>query len=119
LEMTPRTIRKRVPSVLNMVGLSGKSKCFPNELSGGEQQRVAIARALVNNPPILICDEPTGNLDAQTSWEIMDILDDVNKKGTTIIMATHAQDIVDKMRKRLVLLERGNILKDTGIRGEE
>lgn len=106
------TIKKRVLSVLHTVGLASKLDSFPNQLSGGEQQRVAIARALVNNPPILICDEPTGNLDSQTAAEIMDILERVNGRGTTIIMATHANNIVERMNKRVITLEKGLVLED-------
>lgn len=107
-----RDIKKRVPVVLSMVGLSSKFKCFPNELSGGEQQRVALARAIVNNPTMLIADEPTGNLDPDTSIGIMNILDDINKGGTTIIMATHDKGIVDRMKKRVVAIEKGVIVRD-------
>ena len=96
-----RVIRKRVPEVLQEVGLAVKYKSFPDELSGGEQQRVALARALVNRPDILLADEPTGNLDPVTSWDIMNLLNDINARGTTVVMATHAQDIVDKMKKRV------------------
>lgn len=112
IEAPHSAIKKRVMSVLHTVGLSSKVDSLPNQLSGGEQQRVAIARALVNNPPILICDEPTGNLDSQTASEIMDILERVNGRGTTIIMATHANDIVERMDKRVITLEKGAILED-------
>lgn len=105
-------IKLRVPEVLKMVGLDERTKAFPNELSGGEQQRISIARALVNNPDILIADEPTGNLDPDTSWEIMTILKKINEQGTTIIMATHDKDIVNEMGKRVVALEHGNLLRD-------
>lgn len=101
IEAPYKEIKKRVPLVLSMVGLSHKFKCFPNELSGGEQQRVALARAIVNNPTMLIADEPTGNLDPDTSMEIMNILNDINKAGTTIIMATHDKGIVDRLKKGL------------------
>ena len=107
-----REIRRRVPIVLNMVGLNYKAKMLPSELSGGEQQRVALARALVNSPSILIADEPTGNLNPQTAMEIMEIFENINKMGTTIIMATHAKDIVDIMRKRVVEIEDGKIVRD-------
>ena len=110
---TPRHIRRQVPMVLSLVGLSGKAKMYPNELSGGEQQRVALARALVNNPAMLIADEPTGNLDPETAWDIMTLLDDINKRGTTVVVATHAKDIVDKMKKRVIQIESGNIVRDT------
>ncbi len=107
-----RDIRRRVPVVLNQVGLNYKAKLLPRQLSGGEQQRVALARALVNNPSILIADEPTGNLNPDTAMEIMDIFESINKHGTTIIMATHAQDIVDTMKKRVVEITDGTIVRD-------
>jgi len=109
---TPKHIRRQVPMILSLVGLSNKAKMYPNELSGGEQQRVALARALVNNPSMLIADEPTGNLDPETAWEIMTLIDDINKRGTTVVVATHARDIVDKMRKRVIQIEEGNIIRD-------
>ena len=112
VKATPRHIRRQVPMVLSLVGLSDKSKVYPNELSGGEQQRVALARALVNNPSMLIADEPTGNLDPDTAWEIMTLLNDINLRGTTIVVATHAKDIVDKMKKRVIQIEKGNIIRD-------
>ncbi|MCY6354557.1 cell division ATP-binding protein FtsE [Clostridium sp. ZS2-4] len=112
VEANQKEIRKRVPMVLAMVGLSKKYKCFPNELSGGEQQRVALARAIVNNPSMLIADEPTGNLDPDTSIEIMKILNDINRAGTTIIMATHDKRIVDDMKKRVIAIEKGVIVRD-------
>jgi len=105
-------IHTKVLKVLQLVGLKGRAKNYPNELSGGEQQRVAIARSIVNGPKILICDEPTGNLDPKTSDEIMDVLEEINKLGTTIIMVTHDIDIVSKMKKRTILLDNGRILKD-------
>ena len=107
-----KEIRKRVPMVLALVGLSHKYKMFPNELSGGEQQRVSIARALVNNPQVLIADEPTGNLDPDTAKEIMALISDINKAGTTILMATHAKDIVNTMKKRVIAIEKGEIARD-------
>lgn len=107
-----KNIRRRVPFVLGMVGLSEKAKSYPSELSGGEQQRVSIARAIVNNPSIIIADEPTGNLDPQTSNEIMNIITDINRRGTTIIMATHASDLVDRMKKRVIALKKGTVIKD-------
>jgi len=107
-----REIRRRVPVVLNMVGLNYKAKMLPRELSGGEQQRVALARALVNNPSILIADEPTGNLNPQVAMEIMEIFENINKMGTTIIMATHAKDIVDAMKKRVIEIQDGHIVRD-------
>ena len=98
--------------VLSLVGLSHKYKMFPNELSGGEQQRVSLARAIVNNPSVLIADEPTGNLDPDTAKEIMELLEDINRSGTTIVMATHAKDIVDSMKKRVIAIEKGSIVRD-------
>ncbi|MFI3174430.1 MAG: cell division ATP-binding protein FtsE [Bacillota bacterium] len=112
IEAPSRAVRRNVPAVLSLVGLGAKARNFPNELSGGEQQRTALARAIVNNPPILICDEPTGNLDPATANEIMQLLEDINKRGTTIVMATHARDIVDEMQKRVVTLKGGKIVKD-------
>jgi cell division transport system ATP-binding protein len=94
------------------VGLGDKANVFPGQLSGGEQQRVSLARAIVNNPSLLIADEPTGNLDPDTAWEIMKLLKEINQRGTTIIMATHARDIVNYMRQRVVTLERGRIVRD-------
>lgn len=112
VEAPLREIRKRVPMVLALVGLSSKYKNFPHELSGGEQQRISLARAIVNNPSLLIADEPTGNLDPDTSLEIMDILNDINRGGTTIVMATHAKEIVDRMKKRVIAIDRGEIIRD-------
>lgn len=108
----PREIRRRVPIVLNMVGLGAKAHAYPYQLSGGEQQRVAIARALVNNPSILIADEPTGNLDPATAMEIMKILSLINRRGTTVIMATHAKNIVNAMRKRVLQFRKGVLIRD-------
>ena len=112
VEASQKEIRKRVPMVLSLVGLSHKYKMFPNELSGGEQQRVSLARAIVNNPSVLIADEPTGNLDPDTAKEIMELLEDINRSGTTIVMATHAKDIVDNMKKRVIAIEKGSIVRD-------
>lgn len=112
IEAPSKQIRRNVPAVLSLVGLTKKSRNYPNQLSGGEQQRTALARAIVNNPPILICDEPTGNLDPGTAWDIMDLLEDINRRGTTIVMATHAKDIVDMMQKRVVTLRRGQVIRD-------
>lgn len=112
IEATPKEIKKKVPLVLDLVGLTKKHMAFPRELSGGEQQRVSLARAIVNNPTLLIADEPTGNLDPETAAEIMDVLDDINKAGTTIIMATHAKSIVDSMKKRVVAIEKGVLARD-------
>lgn len=108
----PRAIKKQVPNVLSLVGLLNKAKAYPDELSGGEQQRIAVARALVNNPSMLIADEPTGNLDPETAWEIMSLLNDINRRGTTVVVATHAKDIVDKMQKRVIAIEQGIIYSD-------
>lgn len=105
-------IHAKVMKVLDLVGLKSKAKQYPNHLSGGEQQRVAIARAIVNGPKILICDEPTGNLDPKTSMEIMEVLKAINELGTTVIMVTHDIDIVNKLKKRVVLLDSGRIVKD-------
>ena len=112
VKATPRHIRRQVPMILSLVGLSGKAKVFPDELSGGEQQRVALARALINNPSMLIADEPTGNLDPETSWEIMSLLNDINARGTTIVVATHAKEIVNKMKKRVIQIDNGHIIRD-------
>ena len=109
---TPRHIRRQVPMVLSLVGLSNKANVYPNELSGGEQQRVALARALVNNPTMIIADEPTGNLDPETAWDIMNLLNDINARGTTVVVATHAKDIVDRMKKRVIQIEKGKIIRD-------
>ncbi|MGN1334194.1 MAG: cell division ATP-binding protein FtsE [Anaerovoracaceae bacterium] len=112
LHKPQRQIRKQVPQILSLVGISDKAHKYPDELSAGEQQRVAIARAIINNPAVLIADEPTGNLDPNTAWEIMDLLDQINMRGTTIVMVTHAKDIVDKMKKRVIAIERGRIVRD-------
>ncbi|HHV08645.1 MAG TPA: cell division ATP-binding protein FtsE [Firmicutes bacterium] len=112
VEAPRRDIYRRVPQVLHLVGLAHKSRAMPTELSGGEQQRVALARALVNNPPILLADEPTGNLDPENSWEIMRLLLEINRRGTTVVVATHAHEIVDRMRRRVVALEAGRVVRD-------
>lgn len=117
IEEPPASIRSRVMSVLELVGLKTKARFLPNELSGGEQQRVSIARAIVNRPRIVIADEPTGNLDPDTSWEIMDILDEINKRGTTVIMATHSKEIVNTIKNRVIAIENGVIVRDED-RGE-
>jgi cell division transport system ATP-binding protein len=106
------SIRKKVPEVLNLVGLAHKSNSLPDELSGGEQQRVSIARAVVNHPPLLVCDEPTGNLDPDTSVGIMQLLYRINRAGTTILMVTHDREMVDKMRKRVIALDGGRLARD-------
>ena len=116
---TKKEIRRAVPGILSMVGLSDKSKAMPNQLSGGEQQRVALARAMVNNPSVLIADEPTGNLDPATADEIMQLFDDINKRGTTVIIITHAKDIVDKMQKRVIELDHGSMVRDVERGGYE
>lgn len=112
IEAPNRRIRRNVATVLSLVGLQNKAKAYPNQLSGGEQQRTALARAIVNNPPILIADEPTGNLDPETAWDIMCLLDDINKRGTTVVVATHAKDIVDSMKKRVITLNKGLLVRD-------
>ncbi len=112
VEATPREIRRTVPAIISMVGLSKKAKAYPNQLSGGEQQRVALARAIINKPPILLADEPTGNLDPETAWEIINLLRDINLRGTTVVVATHAKEIVNAMKKRVITLKRGIVLRD-------
>ena len=107
-----RSIRTKVPQALALMGISSYADKYPNELSAGEQQRVAIARAIVNKPTVLIADEPTGNLDPVTAWEIMKLLDQINKRGTTIVMVTHAKDIVDRMQKRVLTIQDGKIVRD-------
>lgn len=112
IEASPKMIKKQVPNVLALVGLLKKAKMYPDELSGGEQQRVAVARAIVNNPMMLIADEPTGNLDPETAWEIMSLLNDINRRGTTVVVATHAKEIVDKMQKRVISIDNGTVCSD-------
>ena len=108
-----REIRRAVPQVLNMVGLAKKAKAYPSQLSGGEQQRTALARAIINRPPILIADEPTGNLDPDTAWEIMTLLEDMNEYyNTTVLVATHAQEIVDDMQRRVITIKSGRVISD-------
>ncbi|MGT2843947.1 cell division ATP-binding protein FtsE [Streptococcus hongkongensis] len=107
-----RNIKRRVPEVLELVGLKHKMRSFPNQLSGGEQQRVAIARAIVNNPKLLIADEPTGNLDPEISWEIMHLLERINLQGTTVLMATHNSHIVNTLRHRVIAIEDGRLVRD-------
>ncbi len=112
IEESPSQIRKKVNEVLQLVGLTAKARMFPHELSGGEQQRVSIARSIVNMPKVVIADEPTGNLDPETSWEIMNIFERINKRGTTIVMATHNKEIVNTIRHRVIAIEGGLITKD-------
>ena len=119
VQATNKEIRRAVPVVLGLVGLAKKARCYPHELSGGEQQRTAIARAIVNNSPILIADEPTGNLDPATSWEIMTLLQDINLRGVTVIVATHEREIVNVMKKREIEVNRGMIVKDIYEEGYE
>ena len=112
LHKSKRQIRKQVPQILSLVGITDKADKYPDELSAGEQQRVAIARAIINNPMVLIADEPTGNLDPVTASEIMDLLEQINMRGTTIVMVTHAKDIVDRMKKRVIAIEKGRVIPD-------
>ena len=112
-ETPTRVLKKKVPAALSLVGLAQKYKSYPTELSGGEQQRVAIARAIVNEPSILLADEPTGNLDPANSWEIMKLLEEANNRGTTVIVVTHNHEIVNAMKKRVVTMQKGNIVSDT------
>ena len=110
--MPVKTMRRKVPAVLSMVGLAAKYKSYPREISGGEQQRVAIARALVNEPKILLADEPTGNLDAHNAWEIMKLLEEINQRGTTVLVVTHNLDIVRAMKKRVITMRKGVVVED-------
>src|SRR5664279_3596267 len=110
--MTHREIKSTVPKVIELVGLTGKEKFFPSQLSGGERQRVAIARAVVRQPKILIADEPTGNLDPKYSWDIVRLLEKINRYGTTVILTTHNADIVNKLKRRVIVLEHGRIVSD-------
>jgi len=112
LEMPRNHVKSRVPAVLEMVGLKDKIDSYPHQLSGGQQQRVCIARAVINDPLIIIADEPTGNLDPDTSWEIMSILSAINKRGTTIVTVTHDREMVDRMKRRVIALEKGRIVRD-------
>ncbi|MDR1701425.1 MAG: cell division ATP-binding protein FtsE [Sporomusaceae bacterium] len=111
-EQPRREIQKRIPLILELVGLRHKARVYPNELSGGEQQRVAIARAIVNNPAVVVADEPTGNLDPETSLDIMSVLERVNRAGATVVMATHDKSVVDSMKKRVIAFERSRIVRD-------
>lgn len=117
IEAPKRQIKRRVPEILELVGLKDRMNAFPNQLSGGEQQRVALARALVNNPSFIIADEPTGNLDPETSWGIMKLIEEINFRGTTIVMATHNKEIVNTMKKRVIAIEQGKIVRDE-VRGD-
>lgn len=121
IETPHRKIKRRVLNVLELVGLRHRANAYPNELSGGEQQRIAIARAIVNDPILVIADEPTGNLDPETSWDIMEIFKEINDTGTTIVMATHDKEIVDNMGKRVIAIENGQIVRDeaSGVYGYE
>lgn len=121
IETPHRKIKRSVLNVLDLVGLRQRANAYPNELSGGEQQRIAIARAIVNDPLLVIADEPTGNLDPETSWDIMDIFKEINNSGTTIVMATHDKDVVDAMEKRVIAIENGRIVRDeyNGVYGYE
>ncbi len=112
IEEKPEAIKQKVMRVLEIVKLKNKARFLPSELSGGEQQRVAIARAIVNNPSVLIADEPTGNLDPDTAWEIMDTLEEINNRGTTIVMATHNKEIVNTIKKRVIAIEGGRVVRD-------
>ena len=112
IETPTKVIKRRVPAMLSLVGLSEKYRSFPKELSGGEQQRVAMARAIVNNPAIMLADEPTGNLDPKNSWEIMKLLEEINKRGTTVVVVTHNREIVDAMHKRVITMHKGEIVSD-------
>jgi len=111
-EAIPREIRRQVPMALALVGLSRKANVYPEQLSGGEQQRVAVARAIVNSPSLLIADEPTGNLDPENSWEIVKLLNEINQRGTTVLVATHERAIVDIMKKRVITIEKGLLVRD-------
>jgi len=112
VEAPTKLIRSRVPFLLDVVGLGRKAKAFPRQLSGGEQQRVGLARALANDPVLLLCDEPTGNLDPDTSWEIMRLLQQISSSGATVLMSTHAKDVVDKMKKRVIAIDSGRLVRD-------
>lgn len=112
IEAPMKSIRRKVPEILSVMGLSEKLNSLPRELSGGEQQRVALARALVNNPVILLADEPTGNLDPKNSWEIMSLLEEINKRGTTVVVVTHNKEIVNAMKKRVITMNKGVLMSD-------
>ena len=110
--VSSKEIKRKVPYMLSLVGLASKAKCKPNELSGGEQQRVALARALVNSPSLIIADEPTGNIDPELSYEIVDLLNEINKLGVTIVLVTHEHDLVEQFNRRVITIEKGEIIKD-------
>ena len=110
--VSTRDIRRRVPYILSLVGLASKARCKMNELSGGEQQRVALARALVNNPKLIIADEPTGNIDPELSYEIVDLLNEINKVGTTVVMVTHENDLVAQFNHRVITIDNGSVVRD-------
>ena len=112
IEETPKNIQKRVMQVLDLVKLKHKARMFPDELSGGEQQRVSLARSIVNTPKVIIADEPTGNLDPETSWEIMNVFEEINTQGTTVVMATHNREIVNTIKHRVIAIENGRIVRD-------
>jgi cell division transport system ATP-binding protein len=114
VESSNREIKKRVPTMLSLVGLAAKYKSRPSQLSGGEQQRVAIARALVNEPKIILADEPTGNLDSDNTWEIMRLLEEINRRGTTVVVVTHNMEIVRAMNKRVITIKKGVVVSDVG-----
>ena len=118
-DVAARDIKRRVPYVLGLVGLTGKVKCMPEELSGGEQQRVALARALVNNPALIIADEPTGNVDPEMSLEIVELLAEINNCGTTVLMVTHEHDLVSKFHKRVITIDKGEVISDTAEKKEK
>ena len=115
--VSTRDIRQRVPYILNLVGLQGKARSMPEQISGGEQQRVALARALVNNPDIILADEPTGNIDPELSFEIVELLTELNKVGTTVVMVTHEHDLVAQFQHRIIRIEQGRLIADTGRTG--
>lgn len=117
IEEQPKTIKRRVMETLDLVGLKHKARMLPTELSGGEQQRVSIARSIVNSPKVVIADEPTGNLDPETSWEIMNIFEEINTRGTTVVMATHNREIVNTIKHRVIAIESGRIARDE-VRGD-
>ncbi len=112
--MSTKAVRKKVPYVLGLVGLSDKARCYPKELSGGEQQRVGLARALINNPALIVADEPTGNVDPRMSFEIVDMLNEINRRGTTILMVTHEHSLVKRFHRRIIEIQEGELVADSG-----